>query len=46
MEFSPALGDLEGETLEVVFAGLGEPSDFANIDVTGKMLLSKGATFH
>ncbi len=39
MAFSPELGDLNGQTLEVVYVGLGEPADFIGKDVTGKIAL-------
>ncbi|GIQ62892.1 hypothetical protein PACILC2_14600 [Paenibacillus cisolokensis] len=43
MSFSPDLGDLAGQTLEIADAGLGRESDFASVDVAGKVaLISRG----
>lgn len=48
MTFSPELGNLEGQKLEVVYVGLGEPADFAGKDVKGKIaLMQRGnISFH
>jgi len=43
LEFSPDLGNLAGQTLEVVDVGLGRPADFNGKDVNGKIaLISRG----
>ncbi|XEC95874.1 S8 family serine peptidase [Paenibacillus tarimensis] len=44
MTFSPDLGDLRGQSLELVYAGLGTASDFQGKDLTGKAaLISRGS---
>lgn len=44
MTFSPELGDLQGQTLNLVFAGLGTSADFEGKDLTGKTaLISRGS---
>lgn len=39
MEYSPELGDLAGQSFEVVYVGLGQVSDFDGVDVAGKIAL-------
>ncbi len=48
MAFSPELGELEGQTLEVVYVGLGRPADFEGQDVVGKIALMQrgGISFY
>lgn len=44
MTFSPELGDLKGQALNLVFTGLGTPEDFEGKDLTGKAaLISRGS---
>lgn len=44
MTFSPELGELEGQPLNLVFAGLGTSADFEGKDLTGKAaLISRGS---
>lgn len=44
MAFSPDLGQLEGQALNLVFAGLGTSADFEGKDLTGKAaLISRGS---
>lgn len=44
MTYSPDLGELKGQPLEIVYAGLGTEEDFEGIDVTGKVaLISRGS---
>lgn len=44
MTFSPELGDLKGQDLNLVFTGLGTPEDFEGKDLTGKAaLISRGS---
>jgi subtilisin family serine protease len=38
-DFSDRLEDLQGQSLPIVFAGLGKASDFTGKDVTGKLAL-------
>lgn len=44
MAFSPELGDLQGQALNLVFAGLGTSADFEGKDLTGKAaLIARGS---
>lgn len=44
MTFSPELGELEGQALNLVFAGLGTSADVEGKDLTGKAaLISRGS---
>ncbi|WP_051251528.1 S8 family serine peptidase [Paenibacillus harenae] len=44
MAYSPELGDLQGQTLDLVFAGLGAPEDFEGKDLNGKAaLIARGS---
>lgn len=38
-DFSDKLEDLQGQSLPIVFAGLGKPADFTGKDVSGKLAL-------